>query len=225
MSKLSRRAFLAASAGTMATLQQPLAALAQSQCTTGGLPPFLPNRLTVDCASRQNFRLFRRNPDYLGLTGIVSMTFVRGKLGSYSAGNLFVFPWLKAKGRALGQGRPWPAAVPVSTTQSVPASPVPDESLPQDEYFCRIVLQAPWPMFIGFTVDKPLAKADAESAWCSNVDKLGDGAAVGIDWTSHNLNRAWFGGSNWVPETDACNGRAWRQVIVDGLNQASSSVC
>ena len=224
MSDLSRRAFLGASLVAVETLRQSGSAVA-AQCVTGSYPGFLPNRLSVDCASRSNFRLFRQNSDYLGLTGIVSMTSVRGRLGSYSAGNLFLFPWLKAKGRALGQGKVWPAAVPVSATQYRPASPVPVETLPLDEYFCRIVLQAPWPMFIGFALDQPFGKDVAQLGWFSNVDKLADGAGVGIDWTSHNLNRSWFGGSNWIPGNDTCNGQAWRQLIVDGLNQASSGVC
>jgi hypothetical protein len=67
------------------------------QCVSGGLP-FLPNRLTVSCASQRNFRAFRQNSDYLGLAGVVSMTFVRGRQGSFEAGSLLLFPWLKPKG-------------------------------------------------------------------------------------------------------------------------------
>jgi hypothetical protein len=225
MSDLSRRAFLGVSLIAAETLRQSGAAIAAPQCVTGSYPSFLPNRLSVDCASRLNFRLFRQNTDYLGLTGIVSMTSVRGRLGSYSAGNLFLFPWLKAKGRALGQGKVWPAAVPISATQYLQASPVPVETLPIDEYFCRIALRAPWPMFIGFALDVPFGKDDAQLGWFSNVDKLADGAGVGIDWTSQNLNRSWFGGSNWIPNTTTCNGKAWRALIVDGLNQVSARVC
>ena len=58
-----------------------------------------------------------------------------------------------------------------------------------------------------------------------NVDKLADGGAIGINWTSSNLNRPGFGGSSCIPNTDACNGNAWRKVIVDGLNQASVAAC
>ena len=220
---LSRRAFLGTSLIAVETLRHPAAAFA-AQCVTAPLPAFLPNRLTVDCASRLNFRLFRQNSAYLGLTGVVSMTFVRGNRGSYSAGNLFLFPWLKPKGRALGQ-RAWPAVVATSATQYLPAPPVPTDTLPLDEYFCRITLQAPWPMFIGFAVDQPYSAADAGLGWFSNVGKLADGAGIGIDWTSHNLNRPWFAGSSWIPAADTCNGKAWRNLIVDGLNQASSHVC
>jgi hypothetical protein len=39
-----------------------------------------------------NFLLFRKNRTSLGLAGVVSMTFVRGSQGAYSAGNLFLFP-------------------------------------------------------------------------------------------------------------------------------------
>src|SRR6202012_1120148 len=80
----TRRAFVGASIVTAATLPQSIAALAApAKCVAGPLPAFLPNRLTVDCASRMNFRLFRKNPDALGLAGVVSMTFVRGKIGTY----------------------------------------------------------------------------------------------------------------------------------------------
>ena len=57
------------------------------------------------------------------------------------------------------------------------------------------------------------------------VYNLADGKAVGIDWTSNNLNQTWFGGSRFIPKNDTCYGAAWRKLIVDGLMQASSSVC
>jgi hypothetical protein len=206
------------------TLRQPLAALA-AQCITGPLPAFLPNRLTVDCASRVNFRTFRQNPSYLGLAGVVSMTFVRGRFGEYPAGNLFLFPWLKPKGAALGAGKVWNCAVPTSAALSAPAIPIPGTALPPDEYFCRLVVQAPWTSFIGVTVDEPHSAADGRLDWFSNVDRLADGKGIGIDWTSANLNHAWFGGSHFIPNSDACYGKAWRQLIADGLVQASSGVC
>src|SRR6188474_2671491 len=124
MKMLSRRAFVATSLAAVETLRHPFLAAAAPQCVTGSLPPFLPNRLTVDCASRQNFRAFRQNSAYLGLTGVVSMTFVRGKYGSYSAGNLFLFPWLKPKGKALGATRSWGCVLPTSATASMQANPI-----------------------------------------------------------------------------------------------------
>jgi hypothetical protein len=225
MDSLSRRTFVGMSLGGVSAICMPqLAAAATAQCVSSGLP-FLPNRLTVSCAARRNFRAFRQNSDYLGLAGVVSMTLVRGKLASYEAGNLFLFPWLKPKGQALGQGRAWPAVVPTNATLFVNSSPIPDATLPVDEYFCRFVLQAPWRSFIGFQVDKPFSKADGSLAWFSNVDKLADGQGVGIDWTSANLNDRWFAGSHWIPDSATCSGKAWRQVIVDGLNQASVGAC
>jgi hypothetical protein len=181
--------------------------------------------LTVDCASKRNFQLFRQNADYLGLAGVVSMTFVRGRIGSYQAGNLFLFPWLKPKGAALGAGKVWNAVVPTHATAFNAASPVPGSTLPQDEFFCRVLLQAPWKYFIGFAADVPFSKADAQRPWFANVDKLADGKGVGIDWTSANLNDPWFGGSRAIPDTEACYGSAWRKLIVDGLNQASVGAC
>lgn len=227
MDGLSRRTFVGASVGGVSAICMPqlaVAATTPAQCVSSGLP-FLPNRLTVSCASQRNFRAFRQNSDYLGLAGVVSMTLVSGKLGSYQAGNLFLFPWLKPKGQALGQGRVWPAVVPTNATLFVNSSPIPNATLPLDEYFCRIVLEAPWKSFIGFQVDKPFSPSDGSLAWFSNVNKLADGQGVGIDWTSANLNNSWFGGSHWIPDSDTCSGNAWRKVILDGINQASAAAC
>ena len=74
-------------------------------------------------------------------------------------------------------------------------------------------------------MDQPFGASEARLDWFSNVDGLADGAGVGIDWTSSNLNRPWFGGSSWIPSSVTCNGKMWRQLIVDGLNQASAGVC
>ena len=219
----SRRAFIGASVVVAATLRQSVSAIAAPSCVTGSLPGFLPNRLTVDCASRMNFRLFRKNSDYLGLTGVVSMTFVRGKQGSYSAGNLFLFPWLKPKGRV--QKIVWPSVAPTDATRFFQASPLANNHLPPDEHFCSAVLEAPPSNFIGFELDVPFEKGREKLAWATNIDKLADGGPVGINWTSSNLNRAWFGGSSCIPNSDTCNGTAWRKVIVDGLNQASVGAC
>jgi hypothetical protein len=227
MDQLNRRTFVGMSVAGASAVCIPWVAVAAEtapQCVSGGLP-FLPNRLTVSCASRRNFHAFRQNSDYLGLAGAVSMTLVRGKLGSYEAGELFLYPWLKPKGKALGAGRAWPAVVPTNATLSMNSSPIPDATLPVDEYLCRVVLQAPWTSFIGFQLDTPFGAADAARDWFTNVDALADGQGVGIDWTSANLNNAWFGGSHWIPNSDTCNGKAWRQVIVDGLQQASVAAC
>jgi hypothetical protein len=219
----SRRAFIGASLAAVGTFRPSISAVAAPQCVTGALPGFLPNRLTVDCASRMNFRLFRKNPGSLGLAGVVSMTFVHGQHGSYGAGNLFLFPWLKPKGRA--QKVVWPSVAPTDSMQFIQASPIPNAYLPLDEYFCGFVLKAPWSNFIGFALDAPFEQGREKLAWVSNVDKLADGGPVGINWTSSNLNRPWFGGSSSIPSTDTCNGKAWRKVIVDGLNQASVGAC
>ena len=137
---------------------------------------------------------------------------------AYSAGNLFhCFPWLKPKAR--GQNVVWPSVAPTDAMQYVQASPIPNTYLPLSEYFCDFVLKAPSSNFIGFQLDEPLRKGREKLAWVTNVDKLADGAPVGINWTSSNINRPWFGGNSSIPDTDACNGNAWRKVIVDGLNQ------
>jgi hypothetical protein len=87
------------------------------------------------------------------------------------------------------------------------------------------VLKAPSSNFIGFQLEAPFRKGREKLPWVTNVEKLADGGPVGINWTSSNLNRPWFGGSSCIPNTDTCNGNAWRKVIVDGLNQASVGAC
>jgi hypothetical protein len=222
MTVLGRRAFLGMSVGAVSLLRHPLSAAAQTPaCVPGGMAQFLPQRLNVDCASRRNFQLFRKNPGDVGLAGVVSMSFVRGKLGSYDAGSMIVFPWLKPKGK---NSTTLPAVVPVNSVQFVPSGPIPDETLPVDEYFCNFRLQAPRAMFIGFQVDVPYNGGEGRFDWFSNV-KLADGKGVGIDWTSSNLNHPWFGGSRCIPNKDTCNGAAWRKLIVDGLKQASTGLC
>jgi hypothetical protein len=222
MRRVTRRDFVGISVGAVATLSDPAAVLAQSQCSSPYLPAAVaPTILTVDCASRRNFQLFRQNSVYLGLAGAVSLSFVRGRFGSFPAGNLFLFPWLKPN----GQGRILPAVMPTSATQVASSRPIPDATLPLDEYFCSYVLQAPTAMFIGFQVDVPYRPLEARFDWFTNVDQLADGKGVGIDWTSSNLNHPWFGGSRFIPNKDQCNGLAWRKLIVDGLNQAAAGLC
>jgi hypothetical protein len=225
MTTLHRRAFLA-SAGALSFSSIPQFAAAQTACVTSGLQPFLPNRLTVDCATRRNFSNYRKNAPYQGLTGVVSMTTVQGKYGIYPAGNLFLFPWLNAKGLALGAAKDWQTVLPISLTKYITTRPIPGWTLPLDEYFARISLVAPWQSFIGFRVDAPFADGgNPLRPWRTNVDKLPDGKPIGIEWTSSNMNAPWFAGSQYIPATDDCTGNKWRALIIDGVNQASASLC
>jgi hypothetical protein len=222
MSGIDRRVFLGMSVGAVSMLRHPVPAAAQTPaCAPLGMAQFLPVRLNVDCACRQNFQLFRKNTDDVGLAGVVSMSFVRGKYGSYNAGSMMVFPWSKPKGK---NDTALPALVPVNSQQFIASGPIPDATLPLDEYFCNYRLQAPTAMFIGFQVDVPYSRLEARFDWFSNV-KLADGKGVGIDWTSSNLNHPWFGGSRFIPNKDTCGGTAWRKLIVDGLMQASTGLC
>jgi hypothetical protein len=222
MSGFNRRAFFGMSVGAVSILRHPLSAAAQAPaCVPGGMAQFLPVRLNVDCASRRNFQLFRENTGYVGLAGVVSMSFVRGKYGSYDAGSMMVFPWLKPKVKSRTA---LPAVMPVNNVQFMPSTPIPDATLPLDEYFCNFRLQAPASMFIGFEVDVPHSRLEARFDWFTNA-KLADGKGVGINWTSSNLNLSWFGGSRFIPNKDTCNGLAWRKLIVDGLMQASTALC
>ena len=222
MSGLGRRAFLGLSVGAVSLLRHPFAAVAQTPaCVPGGMAQFLPSRLNVDCASRRNFQLFRQNSGAVGLAGIVSMSFVRGSYGSYDAGSMMVFPWVK---RNANLRSALPAVLPVSATQFMPSSPIPDGTLPVDDYLCNYRLRVPPATFIGFQVDVPYSQLEARFDWFSNA-RLADGKGVGIDWTSSNLNHPWFGGSRFIPAKDTCNGPAWRKLIVDGLMQASTGLC
>src|SRR5258707_10428622 len=117
MTAFGRRAFLGMSVGAVSMLRHPLSAAAQTPaCVPGGMAQFLPQRLNVDCASRRNFQLFRKNTGDIGLAGVVSMSFVRGKFGSYDAGSMIVFPWLKRKGKS---STALPAVVPVDSVQFI----------------------------------------------------------------------------------------------------------
>src|SRR5262249_14213889 len=108
MTQSSRRTFVRASMAGLITIGLPSALHAATQCVTGPLPGFQPTWLSVDCASKHNFRTFRSNSDALGLAGVVSMSFVRGSQGTYPAGNLFLFPWRKP----AGQNKSLPAVMP-----------------------------------------------------------------------------------------------------------------
>ena len=223
MTELTRRALVGLSVGGLSALCVPPALLAATppQCVTGPLPQFLPKMLSVDCATRHNFQTFRRNSDCLGLAGVVSMSFVSGGQGQYPAGNLFLFPWVKPKGKK----KTFSALMPTSATLCVNATPIPGGTLPPDEFFCRFILQAPMTSFIGFQVDVPYDAFEPKLGWASNVDRLRDGKGVGVDWTSSNLNSPWFGGSHCIPNNDACEGQAWRKLIVAGLERASAPAC
>ena len=163
MAEINRRTFVGASVAGLSALGLPSPLHAAAQCVSGSLPGFLPAMLSVDCASKHNFRTFRQNPKLVGLAGVVSMSFVRGSQGTYTAGNLFLFPWLKPKAR----GKSLPALMPINGTQFVNASPIPDGTLPVDEYFVSFVLQAPWTSFIGFQVDDPFSASQATLDWCT----------------------------------------------------------
>jgi len=225
MSHFDRRSFLRASAGALSMAALPELGFAQTACVTSGLPAFVPNRLTVDCASRRNFLNYRKNAAYQGLTGVVSMSYVRGRWGEFPAGNLFLFPWLNKKGQALGAAKDWQTVMPTSMTRFMTTKPIPNWQLPLDEYFVRLRLEAPGPSFIGFRVDAAFNLQDSRRPWFTNVEKLADGKPIGIAWTSSNLNAPWFAGNQWIPNSDDCKGNAWRALIIDGINQASSGLC
>lgn len=225
MRSYDRRAFLASAGAFSLAPALPRVGFAQTACVTSGLPAFLPNRLTVDCATRRNFALYRKNAAYQGLAGVVSMTYVKGKYGEFPAGNLFLFPWLNKKGQALGAAKDWQSVMPISLTKYMTAKPIPNWTLPLDEYFCDYNLVASSQSFIGFRVDAAFNLQDSRRPWFTNVEKLADGKPIGVAWTSSNLNAPWFGGNRWIPNNDDCKGNAWRALIIDGINQASSGLC
>ena len=165
MTVFDRRAFFGMSVGAVSMLRNPLSAAAQTPaCVPGGMAQFLPQRLNVDCGSRRNFDLFRKNTNDVGLAGVVSMSFVRGKYGNYDAGSMMLFPWLKPKGQSRAA---LPAVVPVSSLKFMSSGPIPDATLPLDEYFCGFRLEAPSKMFIGFQVDVPYSRLEGRFDWFS----------------------------------------------------------
>lgn len=228
MSTLNRRAFMLASVAALsATTSIVRAAPAPApRCSSPSVPAaVVPNRLLVDCASRRNFRLFRANPDYVRLTGVVTLNVVQGKLGTYPAGLMMLFPQLTPKGVALGASRAWPSYITTGTNmQMSQVDAIRNLMLPPDDYFCRLVLQAPWTSMLGFSVDAPTTLQPGQT-WLAEVDALGDGKGVNIDWSSASLNAPWFAGRSWIPADRECDGKAWRRVIADGVSQASVGLC
>jgi hypothetical protein len=106
------------------------------------------------------------------------MTFVRGSQGAYSAGNLFLFPWLKRRGPAGSVV--WPSVMPIDATQFVQASPIPNKNLPLGDYFCHFVLKAPSSNFIGFELDTPFGQGRSRLAWVTNLDS----SRMALRWVS-----------------------------------------
>ncbi len=220
----TRRDFAALTLNGLSAATLARNALAAPQCVAPPQQPYLPNLLWISCASRQNFKLFRQYSTYLGLAGVVSMTSVRGATGPIIPGSLLLYPWLKPAGQKLNKST-FKAYLPTGVWTSESAKPIPGAALPQDEYLCRVVLGASAQAFIGFTVDTPPAYDLAMPAWRTTIPKLADGQGVEVDWTSSNLNRAWFGGHNAIPQGATCSGGAWRALIAETLNQVSASAC
>jgi hypothetical protein len=214
MNELSRRSFIATSAGALVLLRDPLSALACEELDSAGLP----SRLNVAHAARQNLRAFLASDGAVGLAGLVSMETVRGELGTYAANALFLFPYVKEN----APGALTAVYLPVGDEQVATATPFSPAGIALDEHFCRFVLKAPPESFVGFVIEKPVAAYLAQHPWFTNVDDLA-GKSVGIHWTSGNLNPVWFAGSTWIPPQTA-DGAYWRQRIVKGLREAASPI-
>lgn len=217
MQTITRRGFSGFSLAGLSTIVLPSQLRAALPC--GGYA--VPSRLSIPCASRQNFRLFRQNSSQMGLVGVVNIV---NAGGAFDAGTMFLYPWLKLAGQGL-RNSVAAAALPSDPWQSFPARFIPDASLPQDQYLCRYVLNLPWQCFIAFSVDIPPANEHAQTAWRTSIPKLSDGAAVAIDWTSSTLNPTWFAGSHVIPDQAACNGSAWRAAITKAVDQAATASC
>lgn len=213
MTGLNRRTFFGVSAGGLSALHAQSAAMA-------ALPAGLfnpPSRAFVEQASALNLRLFLQNKTTLGLTGLLSMTPVEGKLGSYGRDALLLFPFKRAASSpdlpAFLPGRS--AVEPVIETVAMTPG-----GLSPDDYFCNFVLKAPREGFISFSVGTPFVNGAQKQPWHTNVDNIG-GGSIGIGWTSSNLNHPWFAGSRWIPDRD--DGSHWRARIIDGVRQASAT--
>jgi hypothetical protein len=208
----SRRALFALSAAGLCVLRNS-GAVAASLHTIG-----LPAVARLDLANALNFRSFRDNKDTLGLTAVMAMRPVEGKLDRYPTGSLFLFPFKRA---AFTPDKP--AFLPGSSAERpiIATAPMTTLGLAPDEYFCHYVLKAPWQSFISCALDTPIAREIGPWPWHSNV-AIGD-ETVGFRWTSSNLNNPWFSGSRWIPESD--HGKAWRTRIIDGVRRAAAITC
>jgi hypothetical protein len=207
----SRREFLATSAGCIYSIHGASAALADLQVAATEAPV----SLRISLANALNFRLFAQNRGTLGLSAVMAMRPVDGRLGSYPASSLFLFPFNRdaASTRELALLPGPDDASPLVKTAAMTTL-----GLPPDEFFCHYVLKAPWQGFIGCTLDAPIAREIGMSPWHSNVEM--GGTTIGIRWTSSNLNHAWFAGSRWIPESD--DGQIWRGLIIDGVRRAAA---
>jgi hypothetical protein len=206
----SRRGFLATSAGGYCAIYSGNTALAALQI--GSIES--PVSLRISLANALNFRLFAQNRSTLGLTAVMAMRPVDGRLGSYPASSLFLFPFNRdaTSARELAHLPGPEAASPLIKTAAMTT-----HGLPPDEFFCHYVLKAPWQSFISCTLDAPVVRDIGTSPWHGNVE-IG-GTTIGIRWTSSNLNHPWFAGSRWIPESD--DGQVWRARIIDGVRRAA----
>jgi hypothetical protein len=206
----SRRAFLATSAGGFCAIHSADTALAALQ--VGWIES--PVSLRISRANALNFRLFTRNSEALGLTALMAMRQVEGKLSSYPIGSLLLFPFTLDAAGAHG-----PAFLPGPDAASplIKTAPMTTLGLPPDEFFCHYVLKAPWQSFISCTLESPLAREIGTWPWHNNVE-IG-GTTIGVCWTSSNLNHPWFAGSRWIPDSDG--GQVWRARIIDGVRRAA----
>ena len=211
MQTSTRRAFLATSAGGFCAIHSASTAFAALQI--GSIESAVSPRISL--ANALNFRLFAKSSGTLGLSAVMAMQPVDGKLGSYSAGSLLLFPFNQdaTSARELAHLPGPDAASPLIKTL-----PMTTLGLPPDEFFCHYVLQAPWQSFISCTLDAPVAREIGAWPWHSNVE-IG-GAIIGVRWTSSNLNHPWFAGSRWIPEND--DGQIWRARIINGVRRAAA---
>jgi hypothetical protein len=205
MGGLSRRAFFAISAGA--------AVACHSEWTRASLPQSHPLSIdqSTEAANLLNLQAFLQCPERLGLVGLVSMS-ARERASDRDFGDrLLLFPFTRDRSASdLCAYLPGPSAIaPARAT-----TPMAPGGLPADEYLCHFVLNAPPQDFISFSVGQPFANGAEKRPWHSNVD-LGGQRAIGIGWTSHNLNHPWFDGSRWIPNDG--DGGIWRARIVAGL--------
>jgi hypothetical protein len=207
----SRRAFLATSAGIVCAIHSANTALAALQVSATDTPV----SLRISLANALNFRLFAQNRDTLGLSAVMAMRPVDGRLGSYPAGSLFLFPFNRdaTSARELAHLPGPDAASPLIKSAAMTTL-----GLPPDEFFCHYVLKAPWQGFISCALDAPIAREIGMSPWHSNLE-IG-GTTIGIRWTSSNLNHPWFAGSRWIPESD--DGQIGRARIIGGVRRAAA---
>jgi hypothetical protein len=220
MNSMSRRAFIGAmTLGGLPGVSFGRGAFASSQQDLRAVP----GQLSVDYASALNLQIFLEGKAAFDLVGLVSMRPVESEAGKYPFGSLFLFPFKRNVSSPDIQAF-FPGQNGRRPLRSIPA--ITSLGIPTDEYLCNYVVKMPAESFISFAAEPPFTNGAENRPWHTNVGNIasrnGAGDAIGVSWTSANLNHLWFENSRWIPDTRQANGLLWRSRIIAALRHASA---